>query len=79
MNKRTLTKALRRRLARKYHPGDVAARSDEQILAAYLVCSQCQTALFSNPAAAISNSKDADEFLSLVNMALAAHMCASKN
>jgi len=79
VNRLTLAKALRRRLARHYHKGDVAARSDGQILAAYLVCSKCTLPLFADGDWAVTNAQNVDEFLTLTEMALATHRCSAKN
>lgn len=81
MNPHTLAKALRRRqlrlgLADKKR---IRAMDDMQILAAYLLCSKCNGDIFADRAAAVANSSSANEFLTLVNMAIAAHQCANRN
>jgi hypothetical protein len=46
MNRETLIRQLRQRLGQKYHRGDIAARTDEQILSAYLRCATCGLSFF---------------------------------
>jgi hypothetical protein len=79
MNRHTLAKALRRRLARSSDPGEVARRTDEQIVDAYLRCCHCRGELFADRHAAVNNAEDPAEFLRLLSLALAAHRCAAAN
>jgi hypothetical protein len=76
---RTLAKGLRRRLARTYDPAQVRALRDDQVVSAYLLCSKCQGDIFEDRAAAVNNPKSVEEFLTLVNLALAAHHCKNRN
>lgn len=81
MNQRTLAKALRRRQLRKglADKWSINALPDSKILDAYLVCCKCSGELFANRDAAVQNAVNVDEFLTLVNMALAAHVCQNRN
>lgn len=81
MNFRTLAKALRRRQLRLGLAVKFCVREmrDDEILAAYLLCSKCNGDIFADRAAAVENSKSPDEFLTLCNMALAAHQCQNRN
>lgn len=81
MNPRTLAKALRRRQLRMGLTARqlIHARDDMQILSAYLLCSKCGDDIFPSRADAIENAKSTDEFLILVEMALAAHRCKNRN
>lgn len=81
MNPHTLAKALRRRQLRMglADKNLIHAKDDMQILAAYLLCCKCNADIFENRAAAVENAKTPAEFLTLVNMALAAHRCQNRN
>lgn len=81
MNPHTLAKALRRRQLRLGLAAKnlVHAKDDMQILSAYLLCAKCNGDIFPNRAAAVDNSTIAEEFLTLVNMALATHQCQNRN
>lgn len=81
MNLRTLSKALRRRLARRFHKGDVAARTDAQIVLAFLLCGKCQQPYFSDSAKVIADAKSADEFVQTVEAKLLEHRetCVGNN
>jgi hypothetical protein len=73
-----LAKALRARQARLgMNPKKVlAGTSDEDLLRAYVECSRCREAIFADAKAAVRNATSVEEFLQLVNMGLAAHVCA---
>lgn len=81
MNPHTLAKALRRRQLRVRLADKriIHTMDDMQILSAYLLCAKCNGDIFVDRAAAVENAKTADEFLTLVNMALAAHVCQNRN
>jgi hypothetical protein len=81
MNERTLAKALRRRQLRKgmAPKASIHALPDSEILDAYLRCCRCHLDIFSDRSAAVSNASNVEEFLGLVEMALAAHRCPAHN
>jgi len=81
MNPRTLAKQLRRRQLRaKLAPkASINALPDSEILDCYLRCSKCQGEIFATREAAVRNLANVEEFLNLVNMALAAHRCGNRN
>lgn len=81
MNPRTLAKALRRRQLRKglAPKSSINALSDPQILDAYVCCSKCSGELFEDRAAAVAHAASVEEFLQLVDMAIATHQCQNQN
>lgn len=81
MNPRTLAKAIRRRQLRAglVDKPSINALDDMEILACYLLCSKCNGDIFADRAAAVNNAANVQEFLTLVNMALAAHQCKNRN
>lgn len=81
MNPHTLAKALRRRQLRMGWNDKkmIHANDDMQILSAYFLCCKCNGDIFADLAAAVENAQSADEFLMLVNMALATHRCQNRH
>lgn len=81
MNPRTLAKALRRRQlrARLVDRRLIHEMDDMQILSAYLLCCKCGGDIFKDRGAAVENSTGVEEFLTVVNMALATHQCQNRN
>lgn len=77
MNRSTLAKALRRRQlrAKLVDASAVRGMTDAELLACYTECSKCGERIFADSDAAVRTSADVQEFLTLVNMGLAAHQC----
>lgn len=78
---RSAFKALRRRQLRLglAVKSLIHAKSDMEILSAYLLCSKCAGDIFENRATAVDNSTSVQEFVTLVEMALAIHQCQNRN
>lgn len=81
MNPHTLAKTLRRRQLRVglVDKSLIHKMDDMQLLACYLLCSKCNGDIFENRAAAVENAANVEEFLTLVNLALATHSCQNRN
>jgi len=81
MNPHTLAKALRRRQLRAglVDKPSINALNDMQILACYLLCSKCNVDIFEDRGAAVDNAANVQEFLTMVDMALAMHRCQNRN
>lgn len=78
MDSKKLAKALRQRqVAGGLHDKlTLEQLSDEEILAAYVECSRCGGKIFANTKAAVKNAETVSEFITVVDMALAAHKCS---
>lgn len=77
MQPAALAKALRRRQLRAglVDKPSINALNDMEILECYLLCAKCDGDIFADRAAAVNSAANVQEFLTLADMALAAHQC----
>lgn len=75
-----LAKALRRQLLRRgLMPAElVHAMPDTLIVEGFTHCAACRQSRFADPRAAVANAESPAEFLQLVDLAKAAHVCPAQ-